>query len=182
MTKGKISAQAGLTLIELLTVVALAAILAAVGIPGMRTMNENIQATATTNALVSAIFLARSEAAKRGQAVSICAASESDSAVCASGEYTQSWDKGWLVFVDSTGNPGKLDTGDVLIRQFPSVDERYRVMGSSAFVSYLSTGLLASSPVNWELRNEHCDSQNHRDIQMSAIGRPHVSHASEIDC
>ena len=92
--------QQGLTLIELMVTLAAAIILIAVGMPLFSGVAANNRATAQTNALVSAIKLARSEAVKRGANVSIAAVSSD-------------WVNGWTVFVDANTN-GAVDAGEGL--------------------------------------------------------------------
>jgi type IV fimbrial biogenesis protein FimT len=92
--------QQGLTLIELMVTLAVAIILITVGMPMFTGVVANNRATTQTNALVSAVKLARSEAVKRGANVSI-AATSSD------------WANGWTVFVDANSD-GNVDVGEGL--------------------------------------------------------------------
>jgi type IV fimbrial biogenesis protein FimT len=92
--------QQGLTLIELMVTLAAAIILIAVGMPLFSGVAANNRATAQTNALVSAIKLARSEAVKRGANVSIAATGSN-------------WVNGWTVFVDANSN-GAVDANEGL--------------------------------------------------------------------
>jgi len=57
------------------------------------------QLIASTNELVSAIHVARSEAIKLNSKVSICSSSNGTS--CSG---SSSWKEGWIVFVDANGN------------------------------------------------------------------------------
>lgn len=89
-----------MTLIELMVTLAVAIILIAVGMPLFTGVAANNRATAQTNALVSAIKLARSEAVKRGGNVSIAAVGND-------------WANGWTVFVDANNN-GAVDADEGL--------------------------------------------------------------------
>ena len=67
-------------------------------------MIRNNQLSAGTNELVSALILARSEALKRSQNVSVCASTSQTS--CSGSDFAT----GWLVFVDCSSPPnGILD-------------------------------------------------------------------------
>lgn len=64
-------AQTGFTLIELMIVIVLLAVIAAVAVPGFQTLVENNQVTSSTNRLVGALNFARSEALREGQQVTL---------------------------------------------------------------------------------------------------------------
>ncbi|MGQ2998429.1 GspH/FimT family pseudopilin [Variovorax sp.] len=81
----------GLTLIELLTVIAIVAILAAVGVPGFRALLLHQRLAAASQAFVAALGMARIEAIRRGEPVSVLA----DGA---------GWDAGWAVVTDVDGD------------------------------------------------------------------------------
>ncbi len=67
--------NSGFTLIELLIVLAVLGIIATIAIPSFKTVIENNRTTTQANNLLSAIQFARSEAAKRGEDVTLSAVS-----------------------------------------------------------------------------------------------------------
>jgi len=91
--------NSGFTLIELMITVSIVAILLTVGVPSLKTFMQGNQLIASTNELVSAIHVARSEAIKLNSKVSICSSSNGTS--CSG---SSSWKEGWIVFVDADGN------------------------------------------------------------------------------
>jgi len=106
--------QRGLTLIELMVTLAVAIILVAVGMPLFSGVVANNRAVAQTNALVTALNLARSEAVARGTTVSV---------VATGGDWTQ----GWTVFADQNAN-GAMDAGEGL-RVFEALSDDAVVAG-----------------------------------------------------
>lgn len=105
----------GFTLIELMVVIVLIAIFAAIGIPTYRSVTTSNRMAAEMNALVGDIQLARSEAIKRGQPTTICASTDGSS--CA-GIGTHDWTTGWVVRANVDNallrvHPG-LQSGDTL--------------------------------------------------------------------
>lgn len=104
--------QVGATLIELLTAVGLVAILGAIAVPNLTSLQRNAARTATLNDFVHSIFLARSESIKRNAVVSICRSS--DGASCANS--LPNWNSGWIVFENLDGDqPADTDPGEQVL-------------------------------------------------------------------
>lgn len=96
----------GFTLIELIVTVSIVTILASIAVPSFSKLIESNQLSAGTNELVSALILARSEALKRSNNVSICAST--DQVSCSGANFAE----GWIVFVDCNAVPnGAIDGG-----------------------------------------------------------------------
>ncbi len=91
--------HSGFTLIELMITLIIVGILLAVGVPSLRIFMQDNQMVASTNELISALHVARSEAIKLNTSVTIC--ESSDGTDCAT---TGNWENGWIVFVDADSN------------------------------------------------------------------------------
>lgn len=102
------SRQVGFTLTEMLMTVAVLGILMSVAAPSMRAVAQNSRVTAAHNELTGALQLARSEAVKRRENISVCARSTNNS--CGN-----DWKNGWLVFTDSGATPGSVDAGEIVL-------------------------------------------------------------------
>lgn len=89
--------HSGFTLIEMIVTVSIVAILTSIAAPSFRTMLESNKATVAANEMVSALLLARSEALKRRNNVTVC--TSIDQTTCA-GNGEQDFSNGWIVFVD----------------------------------------------------------------------------------
>lgn len=132
--------QQGFTLIELVVTMAVAIILLAVGLPLFQQMQANSRVTSQTNALVSALAAARSEAVGRGSAVAVCAkasASQTDTA-CGTGAQ---WINGFEVFLDNGATTGDFDPDtEEVVRMFDSMPGNAQVTASAATIRFLGDG------------------------------------------
>ncbi|MEM7304183.1 MAG: GspH/FimT family pseudopilin [Pseudomonadota bacterium] len=136
--------QKGFSLIELMIAVALFATLITIGVPSFITLTESNRITSDTNDLISALSLARSEALKRGDRISLC--SSTDGASCAD---DTDWTTGWIVFLDDDGD-GVVDAGDGddVLRAWEAVEGDTNVAGSAEFLTYQGNGSAATHNFN----------------------------------
>lgn len=89
----------GFTLIELLVTVSVMIILITIAVPNFMVFIQGNRLTSQANDLVTALNYARSEAIKRGVRVTVC--SSNDGASCLG---SNTWDTGWIVFIDTNGD------------------------------------------------------------------------------
>lgn len=117
-SRGPARARNGWTLIELLTALAVAGVLAAAAIPAYRGLAADARRAARVNELLASLILARSEAAKRGATVIACgvADTDGDGRLGPAERSCQGldWSRGWLVAAwrdngDRTVDPGELE-------------------------------------------------------------------------
>jgi type IV fimbrial biogenesis protein FimT len=127
------SKQQGLTLVELMVTLAVAIILITVGMPLFTGLAGSNRATTQANSLVSALKLARSEAVKRADSVTVC----SDNGAGACGDETE-WVNGWLVHTD-VNESGGFDAGDVL-RTWDPLAPSSTVTVAEGSVTFFATG------------------------------------------
>lgn len=88
----------GFTIVEMMIAITVIAVLTALAIPSLTQFLARNELAGTTNALISGISLARSEAITRSNRVAICPSS--NASTCNSGR----WQDGWLVFIDDNAN------------------------------------------------------------------------------
>ena len=118
MTRNNLLAP-GFTLMELLVTMTVVGILMAIAVPSYRYVTTANRASSEVNALLGDVQMARGEAIKQGQFVSICAST--DGATCAGGTV---WNTGWIVFSDAAPL-GTLEGTDTIVkvqRAFSSSD------------------------------------------------------------
>jgi type IV fimbrial biogenesis protein FimT len=142
----------GFTLLELIITLAVLAIVLAIAIPNFRGSLERNRLSSETNNLVSALSIARSEAIKRGQIVTICKTSNPDAATptCATGA---SWHDGWIIFTD-TGTRGTVDGTDTLIKiQQAGTTSGPSTTASTNFADFISYSATGSAVQNNSIRD-----------------------------
>jgi type IV fimbrial biogenesis protein FimT len=141
--------QHGTTLAELLTVVSIAAILFAIGVPSYRYVTTSNRVSAEVNALLSDMQFARSEAVKEGQMVTVCPSSNANQTQCDVNSTT--WQNGWIVFSDITGNQQVANPPATYIlrrqRAFTSAQDTFVSDNGLSFASFNREGFATSFPV-----------------------------------
>jgi type IV fimbrial biogenesis protein FimT len=103
----------GFTLVEVLLTLALILILAGLAVPSYQALVAKNRASAQVNQLISAINLARSEAVRRHQVITLC---KSEDGKTCGGE----WSQGWIIFVDQQVS-GQVDFNDEILRVYHAV-------------------------------------------------------------
>ena len=101
----------GLTLVELVTTLAVAGVSLAVVLPGWSAFAGRSQITSTANQLLTHLRYARNEAVTRQKKVSLCPSDDGESC---SGD-PRGWQRGYIVFIDNDGNR-RLDPNEEMLR------------------------------------------------------------------
>lgn len=109
------SKQSGVTLLELMVGMAVAAILAMLAAPSFNRLIATTRLNTQTTELLSSLQYARTEALKRNQNVSICRSLDPAAAAPACATNDGTWATGWLVFTDG-GTAGVVDGTDQVLR------------------------------------------------------------------
>ena len=166
----------GLTLLELLVVLAVAAITLTVAIPGFTGIIQANTLTAGANEFLAVLQLARTESIKRGQRVVLRRAGGSD------------WSAGWTVFVDRD-NDAVHDPGEPLLRSRGALRHGFSLTGNhhvADYVSYLpagqarlTSGALQMGTFMLCAPSGRADGDHARAIVISSTGRPRVSRESK---
>lgn len=153
---------------------ALVAILAALAAPSMQLMLARKAVAAHSETLASALRLARSEAQKLSQPVSLCPSS--DASTCTSGA---TWKDGWIVFVDRNGD-GAKDSNDMLVKvqQGAGSVGNLTETGSATTVTFFASGIVADARTfllrpRIDSASSEYDASSRR-VELLKAGRPRV--------
>lgn len=176
--------QQGITLMELLMVLAILGVLVGVGIPSMRSMVRSFELTSASNDLLGGLLLARTEALKRNSRGVICKSSDGEYCALAGG-----WEQGWMVFHDANNN-GMRDLGEVLIERQQALASELRINGNATvarYVSYTADGTTKLSGGGFQagtitLCRVSATKVEARQIVVSAGGRPRVQRLQVESC
>jgi type IV fimbrial biogenesis protein FimT len=93
--------MAGVTLIELMTVLSILAILGTLAAPSLRDFLVRNRTAAISNEFVASVLRARSEAVSRNSCVTLCRSTLTATPQCDTGAGVN-WQSGWLAFANPT--------------------------------------------------------------------------------
>ena len=131
--------QGGFTLYELLITVSIVGVILTFGLTNLGEFNRSGRMVATANDLHASFHLARSEAARAKQNVSICASANpmNDNPDCGGG-----FTGGWIVFVDVDGDVVR-DPEDIVLRRHPARDSTISIdtPGADDYFAFGASGL-----------------------------------------
>jgi type IV fimbrial biogenesis protein FimT len=157
------------TLIEFLTALSVVAILSAIAAPSFANLLGDASRSTAVNGFFHALFLARSEAIKRNQVVSVC--KSHDGSRCL--HRGVDWTGGWLVFVNADrDDPPQRDVNETILAVYEGWT-RGSITSNRLAYSFRPQ---AQAVVNGTIL--FCDArgaQHARAIIVSHTGRPRVS-------
>lgn len=163
----------GFSLIELMTVVTVASIVLALGVPGLGALVRTQRLNSAAAGLHAALMLARSEAIRRGARVEVAPADG------------KRWENGWIVYADENDN-GSFDPDDILIQARPAMADGIKV--SSTFsqpnIGYHGSGRTRSNGsaqafLAGTIRLS--SGREGRNIVVNALGRARLCRTSGAD-
>lgn len=111
---------AGLTLIELLVALLIAALLLRLALPAFHDLTAASSSAAALNQLIGSVNLARSSAVTHHAAVTLCPGAERS---CFGRDQ---WHRGALLFLDRDRD-GRVDAGEPVLRRLPPIDGGGRI-------------------------------------------------------
>jgi type IV fimbrial biogenesis protein FimT len=157
--------SAGFTMLELMAVITIMAILAALAIPGFGYLAANTKVKGASTELYLAMIRARSESVKRNRGVALVAISGDE----------DNWQAGWQVIADGD-NDGAFDPDDDDDRVVYQQGELKRVAITMAddTVVFRPTGRISGAAPEFDVASEDPEHDLKRCVSADLTGRPYI--------
>jgi type IV fimbrial biogenesis protein FimT len=128
----------GFTLLEALVVLALLAVLLSLAAPSLQGLRHKHQMQSQAEQLQSSLMLARTEALRRQQRVTLCVRESAAGAGpdCAT---AGTWAQGWVVFVDGNDN-GRREAAETVLQLQEALPGFLTLKGNATVNRYISYG------------------------------------------
>ena len=164
--------QEGLTLLELLVVLAVASILLSVGVPSFRSVIMDNRMSDQSNAFMSSVNAARSAAVRYQRDATVCPMLDYEDALPAC-EVTNDWSNGWIVWVDRNRD-GIANADEIVSVQEPMDDSMTFQSVDATEIAFDARGFLTEGTDDLLM----CDDRNGEEgrmIRITGIGRTDVA-------
>ncbi|WP_255577766.1 MULTISPECIES: GspH/FimT family pseudopilin [unclassified Acidovorax] len=176
-------ANRGFTIVELMVVVLIVAILAALALPSFNPIIERWRVQQALKGLESSIYYARAEAIKRASTISI-RKNPTGTDGCTLAPGNADWDCGWFVFVDTNSN-GVFDAGEEVLQRFTAPrNTQVTRTANSASMQFDRWGRITGPFVGFSLvpHNKNISDLAARGLCVSSGGRIRTIKSEELPC
>lgn len=160
----RLPGQHGFTLVELMITLAVFAVLLAIMVPSYSDMTLGSKLRSQANDLVAGAVLARSEAIKRNQQVSLCASSNGTSC-------TGTWSQGWIVI-----------NGATVIMNHGAAPNGFLILSDQSSFTFQPTGVGATTDTLTVCRATPSVGGQEREVTITATGRASVKRTNTGSC
>jgi type IV fimbrial biogenesis protein FimT len=183
-------AQRGVTLIELMVVVAIVGIIGMIGAPSFARMVASNTVTSQVNGFLIDAQFSRSEALKRGTSVTMCRSANPDAATptCVKPTDAGGWETGWIIFVDSD-NDGVRTSDEQLLRVQQTIGDSGGIQpvgGAYDVIRYRATGWATGKAASLRFlpraESAQSDVKLGRTVCVNTLGRVKSMNTSDAVC
>lgn len=163
----------GFSLIELITTLAVSAILLAIGAPSLADFYVRYRADSSIRVIQQTLWFARNQAISLNRKVTVCAlvAEKCDA----------NWQAGLTVFIDINGN-NQLDSSDKKLTTTNAFHSKDTVKYNRAVIRFLPDGLASGTNGTLKYCPSSPTSPYSQAIIINQAGRARISMESEINC
>ncbi len=165
--------ERGFTLIELMTILAVAAVLFTVATPALQLFVNNSRQTSAVNDFVSSLHIARNTAITTNARVTMCASEGGLDCEAVA------WNDGWIVFTDQNSNR-QVDAGESIVGTSTGNDDLAIQSGQfPSFLMYRPSGRAMTVAVTGNVGQfTICDRRgvdHAKAVILDLSGRPRIS-------
>ncbi len=168
--------ESGLTLVEVIVTLCIAAIVLASGVPTLNRMIERNRATTSVNWIIGAVNFARHTAVMRGTTVTLCALGDK--------KCSRDWAAGILMFTD-LNQDGKMSGDDALIARLAPPDNTggiyWRAFRNRPYLQMTQMGYTNFQNGNFVYCPASKDLRFARQVVVNMQGRARVVHVTDAD-
>lgn len=166
----RLTRAAGFTLVELMIVIAVAAVLLAIALPSFQSVLRSNRVATATNEMIATLSLARGEAIRNATGAAVCPSGDGES--CGN-----DWASGWIIWADHDDD-GVLDADEVI--RFVQGKNQTVVEGPEAGVQFDSRGRIVGAATSVAIQPDDCGGQAlRRVISISVTGQVSRNSAME---
>ena len=178
----------GVTLVEMMVVVTIVAIFAAIGVPALSAFIARNRLVTQTNDMLAAIQVARSEATRLNTSVTFCRVASLTATTCQGGAGNDDW-RFWAVLAPTSTEPvlrrGQITSPNISVRVSSNLASRVSGVSTNNAISFGADSLArqtdGSTLMAGYMRICSSDSSlssNFKLINISGGGRPYVDNAN----
>ena len=161
--------QTGVSVVEIIIALGIVGIMTSVSLPALNDYMAAYQADTDAENLLNSLLLARSEAVKRNDMITLCKIDPDSPSVC---NNSQGWQSGWIGFVDNDSD-GVRDLDETIFDTFTGMGSGTTVVSDdfTNTISYLPSGSISGNGqlivcVSGSVANA---------IIINATGRPRIA-------
>lgn len=161
----RFKATRGVTLLELMITIAIAAILASLALPSFSSSLQSNRVATTSNEFLASVAFARSEAMRNNRGAVMCPSS--NGSVCGG-----TWQDGWIVWADQNANGTRETAGPIIEPVLRSQAALYKqtTTGGGATIRFSPRGAVVGGAATITLQAEGCTSGNPFQRRLDVLG------------
>jgi type IV fimbrial biogenesis protein FimT len=176
----------GFTLIELMVVIAIAAILTSLAAPSFTRLIQSTSLSSDVNTFLADMRFARNEAVRRGTLIVMCSSQnpEATTPTCATSGASE-WNTGWIIFEDRNNNSIHAADEPLLKQQGPLPSTFSITSSSTAKFRFVATGRsrgLGSAEMMTFNANSSNDNATKRVVCINMSGRARIAGDGSATC